>query len=89
MPIRRKAGSGTRVEQKAATDQNQGSYGQLVGTGATAAFPTNKSFLTKPSFVGKAIGQSGIILNNVKGTNGGNIRQIKDMGSNPGSRVGS
>ena len=29
---------------------------------------------------------SGIILNNVKA---GNIRQIKDMGSNPGSRVGS
>ena len=54
----------------------------------------NRAFVTKPSFVGKATqrksNEGGIILNNVKSGNGHhNIRQIKDMGSNPGSRVGS
>ena len=88
IPIRRKAGSGTRVEQKAA-DSTNNSMSQLM---SNQNFTVNKAFISKPSFVGKASQRngkdngSGIILNNVKG---GNIRQIKDMGSNPGSRVGS
>lgn len=32
---------------------------------------------------------SGILLNNKAVGEGGQIRQIKDLGSNPGSRVGS
>jgi len=59
-------------------------------------------FIQKHSFVkaqvskrgtAKQLGEiSGIILNNMKGQQTGDrlqIRQIKDLGSNPGSRVGS
>ena len=70
---------------------------------SNAAFTTaNKAFISKPSFVGtkaaaavnggqsqRRSNEAGIILNNVKSGGGGTIRQIKDMGSNPGSRVGS
>ena len=94
LPIR-KAGSGTRVEQRVA--EAQGSYAQL--SQALAAQKTgNNFFVTKHSFVkaqskrgatAKNPGEvQGIILGNIKGQVG-HIRQIKDLKHNPGSRDGS
>lgn len=46
-----------------------------------------KANITKRGLNGKQITETGIVLGNMK--QGGHIRQIKDLGSNPGSRVGS
>ena len=91
----RKAGSGTRVEERNAHTQN--SYVTL----ASAAQSNNKPvFVTKHSFVkaraskasahvaNKQQAAENISLGNMK-SGGGHVRQIKDLGSNPGSRVGS
>ena len=100
--IRRKAGSGTRVEQQKVADQS--SYSQLSHalvqkTGSSffvqkhtfvkASVTKRGTHLNKPSgdAAQHSAAASGIVLGNMK--QGGHIRQIKDLGSNPGSRVGS
>jgi len=76
----------------------QGSYAQL-GQALAAQKTNNNFFVTKHSFVKATAGKRGaatkqpgelqnILLGNMKGQ-GGHVRQIKDLGSNPGSRVGS
>lgn len=101
----RKAGSGTRVEQKVAEAHGLGPALAAQKTGSSF-FVTKHSFVKahaskRNTYAVSGIGQrgnhgvtgkqphetQGIILGNMKA--GQQVRQIKDLGSNPGSRVGS
>ena len=98
--IRRKAGSGTRVEQH---HQQQSSISQLVMNNkavssgiANITVNGSKHSFVKANVPAKRAPQtnkplndiSGILLANQKagGGGGGHVRQIRDLGSNPGSR---
>ena len=104
-PLRRKAGSGTRVVTMPTDRQSSGKalipHGKqsMSGTGSflAAKHTMHQGIQHIKRKSNKALGDiTGIILNNMKAealanpNNGsGGIRQIKHLGSNPGSRVGS
>lgn len=100
-PLRRKAGSGTRVVTQPTEQQSSGKalippMSNKIGAGSflAAKHSMHQGIHHLKRKSNKALGDiTGIILNNMKGeaNNSGSsaIRQIKHLGSNPGSRVGS
>lgn len=103
-PLRRKAGSGTRATTMPTEQQSSGKVlippqvSSKLGAGSflVAKHSMHQGIHHLKRKSNKALGDiTGIILNNMKADpsvqncgNGG-IRQIKHLGSNPGSRVGS